>query len=66
MGVFREPISEFVSTTEHWWLLLVTGVAWVIIAILILRFDYTTVAAIAVLLGVFCLALRLMKQWRAR
>ena len=56
MGLFHEAITEFVSTTKHWWLLLVTGVAWIIIAILILRFDYTTVAAIAVLFGVFCFA----------
>ena len=32
----------------------VTGVGWVIIAIVILRFNYATVAAIAVLFGVFC------------
>ena len=56
VGLFHEAADEFVSTTKHWWLLLVTGVAWVVIAIVILRFDYTTVAAIAVLFGVFCFA----------
>jgi uncharacterized membrane protein HdeD (DUF308 family) len=56
VGIFHDAVDELASTTKHWWLLLVTGVAWVVIAILILRFDYTTVAAIAVLFGVFCFA----------
>jgi uncharacterized membrane protein HdeD (DUF308 family) len=43
------------SMTRFWWLLLMTGAAWIVLSIVILRFDYTTVAAVAVLFGVYCL-----------
>jgi uncharacterized membrane protein HdeD (DUF308 family) len=42
--------------TDNWWLPLVTGVAWLVVSILIFRFDYTTVAAVAVLFGLVALA----------
>jgi uncharacterized membrane protein HdeD (DUF308 family) len=48
--------EDAVSKTRFWWVLLITGAAWIIGSILILRFDYTTVTAIAVLFGIFCVA----------
>jgi len=44
------------SATSKWWVLLVTGVAWTLVAIVIFRFDYTTVATVAVLFGLVAIA----------
>ena len=35
-----------------WWLLLITGIAWMLLALIVLRFDYTSVSAISILFGV--------------
>src|SRR5690242_10268779 len=35
-----------------WWLLLITGIAWMLAALILLRFDYTSVSAIAILFGI--------------
>jgi len=39
-----------------WWVLLVTGSLWVLFALLVFDFNYTTVTALSLLLGVVCIA----------
>jgi uncharacterized membrane protein HdeD (DUF308 family) len=39
-----------------WWLLLVTGIGWMLVGLIVLRFDYTSVTAIAVLFGFIAIA----------
>ena len=35
-----------------WWWLLITGIAWMLLALILLRFDYTSVSAISILFGI--------------
>jgi uncharacterized membrane protein HdeD (DUF308 family) len=54
--VRRDPISRLAAPiTDNWWLPLITGVSWLIVSIVIFRFDYTTVAAVGVLFGIVAL-----------
>jgi uncharacterized membrane protein HdeD (DUF308 family) len=49
------PMSETRRHTATWLLLVITGIAWIVLSVVILRFEYTTVEAVAVLFGVYCL-----------
>jgi uncharacterized membrane protein HdeD (DUF308 family) len=40
-----------------WWLLLVSGVAWIVVTAIILRFDYRSVVAVSVLFGVLAITI---------
>lgn len=44
------------SGTSLWWIPLITGSLWVIFALVVFRFDYTTVSALSILVGCVCLA----------
>jgi uncharacterized membrane protein HdeD (DUF308 family) len=48
-----------------WWLLLVTGSLWVIFALIVFRFDYTTVSALSILVGTVCIAAALLEAVQA-
>jgi uncharacterized membrane protein HdeD (DUF308 family) len=39
-----------------WWLFLLTGIAWMLVALILLRFDYTSVSAISILFGCVAIA----------
>jgi uncharacterized membrane protein HdeD (DUF308 family) len=44
-----------------WWLMLITGIAWILVSLIVLRFDYTSVSAISLLFGFVALAAGLME-----
>jgi uncharacterized membrane protein HdeD (DUF308 family) len=44
------------ETLPPWWLLLITGIGWMLVALIVLRFDYTSVSAISLLFGFVALA----------
>jgi uncharacterized membrane protein HdeD (DUF308 family) len=39
-----------------WWLFLLTGISWMLVSLILLRFDYTSVSAISILFGFVALA----------
>jgi uncharacterized membrane protein HdeD (DUF308 family) len=44
-----------------WWLLLITGLAWTLFAVILLRFDYGSVSAIAILFGIVAIVAGVME-----
>ena len=52
MSFSLPPASALIERmTRYWWLVLLTGVAWIAVAAIVFRFDYASVAAIAWLFG---------------
>jgi uncharacterized membrane protein HdeD (DUF308 family) len=39
-----------------WWLFLITGIGWMLVGLIVLRFNYTSVSAIAILFGIVAIA----------
>ena len=39
-----------------WWSFLITGIAWMVVSLIVLRFDYTSVFSIALIFGFVALA----------
>jgi uncharacterized membrane protein HdeD (DUF308 family) len=44
-----------------WWLLLITGIGWILVSLIVLRFDYTSVSAISILFGIVAIAAGIME-----
>jgi uncharacterized membrane protein HdeD (DUF308 family) len=42
---------------RYWWLLLLSGIAWIVVAAIVFRFDYASVVAVAVLFGILAITI---------
>jgi len=50
----RQTLAE--RLLPPWWLFLITGTVWMVLAVILLRFDYTSVSAISILFGIVAIA----------
>lgn len=46
----------FARVLPPWWLFLLAGIGWMLVALIVLRFDYTSVRAISILFGIVAIA----------
>jgi uncharacterized membrane protein HdeD (DUF308 family) len=60
-AVAASPEQTLADDLPPWWLLLVTGVGWMLVGIVLLRFDYTSVRAISLLFGFIAIAAGVME-----
>src|SRR2546427_45613 len=53
MSVIAAPFTRTLSRKllVPWWLFLLSGIGWMLVALIVLRFDYKSVNAIAILFG---------------
>jgi uncharacterized membrane protein HdeD (DUF308 family) len=50
-----EPTS-LARLLPPWWLLLITGIGWILVSVIVLRFDFTSVEAVSLLFGFVAVA----------
>ena len=55
-GLSLEERETVKDAAGLWWLFLLTGIAWIVVSWLILRWDYSTVASISYLFGFLAIA----------
>jgi uncharacterized membrane protein HdeD (DUF308 family) len=61
MSAIASPMKSRAERTlgralPPWWLILITGIAWMLVGLIVLRFDYTSVSAISILFGCVAIA----------
>jgi uncharacterized membrane protein HdeD (DUF308 family) len=55
MSMIFEAVEVVEEAANRWWLFLISGIAWLVFALLVFQWDYTTVYAISILFGVVAL-----------
>jgi uncharacterized membrane protein HdeD (DUF308 family) len=59
------PTELIERTTRYWWLVLLTGIAWIVVAAIVFRFDYSSVRAVSLLFGVVAIAVGVTELFAA-
>jgi uncharacterized membrane protein HdeD (DUF308 family) len=62
----QAPVAGSYAAVEErgdplWWILLLTGSLWIVFALIVFQFDYTTVSTLSILVGTVCIAAALFQ-----
>jgi uncharacterized membrane protein HdeD (DUF308 family) len=60
-AIAAAPARTLGRVLPPWWLFLITGIGWMLVALILLRFDYTSVNAIAILFGIVAIGAGLVE-----
>jgi uncharacterized membrane protein HdeD (DUF308 family) len=56
VSIMFDEVEVVESAARRWWLFLVFGIAWLVFALLVFQWDYTTVYAVSILFGCVAIA----------
>ena len=63
---FPQPTATLIErTTRYWWAVLITGIAWIVVAAIVFRFDYASVKAVSILFGVIAIVVGVSELFSA-
>jgi uncharacterized membrane protein HdeD (DUF308 family) len=51
VSITLDEVEVVESAARRWWLFLVTGIAWLVFALIVFQWDYTTIYAVSILFG---------------
>ncbi len=51
----RSATDEKLHSSKYWWVFIITGVFWLIISLVLLRFDATSAVTVGLMAGIFAL-----------
>jgi uncharacterized membrane protein HdeD (DUF308 family) len=61
--LYSDIRSSAAELTDNWWMFLLAGVGWLIIAVIVLRMNLASVATVGILLGVIFLSPGSRRSW---
>jgi uncharacterized membrane protein HdeD (DUF308 family) len=56
MSIMLEEREVVEEAAKRWWLFLITGIGWLLVALIVLQWNYTTIYAISYLFGFIAIA----------
>jgi uncharacterized membrane protein HdeD (DUF308 family) len=54
-GTLRSATEEKLHSNKYWWVFIVTGIFWLVISLVLLRFNATSAVTVGLMAGIFAL-----------